>query len=60
MEIDGEEFSFTGTFADKEITMHDIIMMDDPRTEELLDSITSGSWLRVSGENMKTITISKL
>ena len=39
MEVDGEELGFRGTFADKEITLHDAIMMDDPRTEELLDNI---------------------
>ena len=58
MEVDSEELSFTGTFADKEITLHDAIMMDDPRTEELLDNIYHQWQLaRSKGENMKTIAI---
>ena len=56
MEVDGEEVNFTGTFADKEITLYDDIMMDDPRTEELLDSIYHQWQLAQSkGEYMRTI-----
>ena len=61
MEVDGEELTFTGTFANKEITLHNVIMMDDPRTEELLTTFYHQWQLAQSkGEIIKTIAISKL
>lgn len=45
-----------GSFTNKDITLHDTVMMDDPRTEELLDKVYNQWQLAYSmGENTKTI-----
>ena len=56
MEVHIEEPCFMGRFADESITLHDTIMMDDPRTEDLLYKVYNQWQLAYSmGENTKTI-----
>ena len=56
MEVHSEEPCFMGRFADEGITLHDTIMMDDLRTEDLLYKVYN-QWQQAysMGENTKTI-----
>ena len=56
LEVHRKELCFMGSFTNKDITLHDTVMMDDPRTEELLDKVYNQWQLAYSmGENTKTI-----